>query len=244
LASILLLDEDGIHLRHGAAPSLPRAYSNAIDGAAIGPKAGSCGTAAYRGTPVIVSDISTDPLWEDFRDLAARHGLCACWSTPILSRTKSVLGTFALYYTYVCAPDPDDEAMINMLTRTAALAIEHDRAVVNLAESEDRFRLLTRCAPLGVFMTDRSDLFTYVNPRFVDIATFEHDKTFGHWLNAAAGQPDIAREWRHAIAARIEFVREFSVVRGDVTRALTLRAVPMASGSGTYKGYVGTIQDR
>jgi len=85
LSSILLLDPKTNHLRHGAAPSLPASYTEAIDGAAIGPSAGSCGTAAYRAEPVIVSDIANDPLWADYRDLALAHGLRACWSTPILS---------------------------------------------------------------------------------------------------------------------------------------------------------------
>jgi len=84
LASILLLDGD--RLRHGGAPSLPKAYTDAINGAVIGPSAGSCGTAAYRGEPVIVEDIATDPLWADYRDLALPHSLCACWSTPVFSR--------------------------------------------------------------------------------------------------------------------------------------------------------------
>jgi GAF domain-containing protein len=79
LGSILLLDEDGLHLRHGAAPSLPAAYCDAIHGAEIGPCAGSCGTAAFRAEPVFVSDIANDPLWADFRELAEAHELRACW---------------------------------------------------------------------------------------------------------------------------------------------------------------------
>ena len=84
LASILLLDADGVHLRHGAAPSLPASYCEAIDGIAIGPSVGSCGTAAFRRERVCVSDISTDPLWRDYRELALEAGLQACWSTPDL----------------------------------------------------------------------------------------------------------------------------------------------------------------
>src|SRR5229473_7708718 len=98
LSSILLLDPKTNRLRHGAAPSLPIAYTEAINGLAIGPSAGSCGTAAYRAEQVIVSDIATDPLWADYRDLALRHGLRACWSIPIPSQDGSVLGSFAIYY--------------------------------------------------------------------------------------------------------------------------------------------------
>src|SRR5256885_7773281 len=98
LVTILLLDTDGKRLWHGAAPSLPKSYTEALDGFVIGPCVGSCGTAAYRREPVIVSDIATDPLWADYRDLPLAHGLRACWSTPILSSAGGVLGTFAIYW--------------------------------------------------------------------------------------------------------------------------------------------------
>jgi GAF domain-containing protein len=83
MCSILLVDETGQHVRNLAAPSLPAAYTAAIEGAAIGPQAGSCGTAAYRGETVVVTDIATDPLWADYKPLALAHGLRACWSVPI-----------------------------------------------------------------------------------------------------------------------------------------------------------------
>ncbi|WP_348640438.1 GAF domain-containing protein, partial [Mesorhizobium sp. M2E.F.Ca.ET.166.01.1.1] len=86
--SVLLLDKDGSHLRHGGAPSLAKDYTTAVDGIAIGPKVGSCGTAVYRREPVIVSDIMQDPLWEDYRHVVAPFGYRSCWSTPILSRSE------------------------------------------------------------------------------------------------------------------------------------------------------------
>ena len=98
VCSVLLLDEAGQRLRHGAAPDLPLAYSQAIDGARIGPQVGSCGTAAYRGEEVFVGDIASDPLWADYKELALGHGLAACWSSPIKSTVGKVLGTFAVYW--------------------------------------------------------------------------------------------------------------------------------------------------
>jgi PAS domain S-box-containing protein len=114
LGSILLLDADGYQLRHGAAPSLPAAYMHAIDGLPIGPAVGSCGTAAWRQEPVIVQDIATDPLWVKYRDLALRHGLCACWSTPILSAAGQVLGTFAIYHSRAHAPSADEQHLVDL----------------------------------------------------------------------------------------------------------------------------------
>lgn len=128
LGSILLLDEDGQHLRHGAAPSLPKDYCNAINGSEIGPRAGSCGTAAYTAAPVFVTDIMTDPLWEAFRDLASAHQLRACWSTPILTAGRKVLGTFAMYHREPREPTVRDLALVDLITQTAALVIDRKRA--------------------------------------------------------------------------------------------------------------------
>ena len=119
LCSVLLLDADGLHLRHGAAPNLPPDYCRMIDGAAIGPKAGSCGTAAYRNAQVVVSDIETDPLWEDYRDLVKPHGLRACWSTPILGPFGKVLGTFAMYFREPRMPEDIHERLIGIATHVA-----------------------------------------------------------------------------------------------------------------------------
>lgn len=128
LGSILLLDADGKHLRHGAAPSLPQAYNEAIDGAEIGACAGSCGTAAYLGAAVFVSDIATDPLWADYRKVALPHGLRACWSTPILTRGRRVLGTFAMYHRQPREPTVRDLMLVELVTQTAALVIDREQA--------------------------------------------------------------------------------------------------------------------
>jgi len=123
LCSVLLLSEDGDHVRHGAAPSLPEDYVKAIDGSGIGPKVGSCGTAMYRGEPVIVTDITTDPLWEDFRELAVANGLRACWSTPIIDADGDVLGTFAIYHRSLRGPTRDELNAIDLITHKVAEAI-------------------------------------------------------------------------------------------------------------------------
>ncbi|HJU76818.1 MAG TPA: GAF domain-containing protein, partial [Sphingomicrobium sp.] len=132
LGSILLLDPDGKHLRHGAAPSLPQEYCEAIDGAEIGPCSGSCGTAAYLGAAVFVTDIATDPLWADYKDVALPHGLRACWSTPILTRGRKVLGTFAMYHREPREPTVRDLMLVDLVTQTAALVIDRERAHAQL----------------------------------------------------------------------------------------------------------------
>ena len=126
LGSVLLL-ENGTQLRHAAAPSLPASYCEAVDGVVIGPSVGSCGTAAFIRGQVIVEDIDTDPLWVDFRELAGKYGLRACWSTPIFDREQRVLGTFALYFRVPAAPTDHHKRLIEMATHTAAIAIVNAR---------------------------------------------------------------------------------------------------------------------
>lgn len=142
LASVLLADADGHRLRHGAGPSLPPDYNDAIDGIAIGEGVGSCGTAAATKASVYVSEIATDPLWVDFRDLAASHGLAACWSIPILTADGTVLGTFAMYHRAPRAPGVDDLELVDIVVRTVALIIERQAAEDSLRKSEARLRFL------------------------------------------------------------------------------------------------------
>jgi PAS domain S-box-containing protein len=136
LCSVLLLDEDGQHVRHGAAPSLPKPYTDAIDGLCIGPKVGSCGTAMYRREPVIVTDILQDPLWEAYRDVAAPYGLRACWSTPILAHSGKALGSFAMYYREPRSPSSAETRALEMSTHLGGIAIERKLA----REERERLR--------------------------------------------------------------------------------------------------------
>ncbi|MGB3800696.1 MAG: ATP-binding protein, partial [Lewinella sp.] len=126
-ASILLLSEDGEHLITGAAPSLPAAYNDAINGMRIGIGEGSCGTSAATGEMYLAEDIDTDPNWLSFRELALSHGLHACWSTPILSSTGEVSGTFALYYDRSQAPSRNEKQLVGIISRTAGIVIEREQ---------------------------------------------------------------------------------------------------------------------
>jgi len=132
LASLLLLDEDGKRLRHGAAPSLPSAYCQAIDGIEIGPEVGSCGTAAFFQKQVVVENIATDPLWKNFCALAAKYELAACWSTPVSDAKKNLLGTFAIYSQKPARPTPGQMRLIEIVTHIAALAIAKQHAQAKL----------------------------------------------------------------------------------------------------------------
>lgn len=175
LCSILLLDAEGTHLRHGAAPSLPPEYLRAIDGGAIGPAAGSCGTAVFRRQAVIVEDIATDPLWADYRGLALPHGLRACWSTPIFDTQGKVLGSFAMYYHQPGRPTAAHERLIEIATQIAAIAISHRRADEALMENEDRYRDLIENSHEVVSTYDLEGNLLSVNETAVRITGYSRE---------------------------------------------------------------------
>jgi len=138
LASVLLLNADGVHLDCIAGPSLPKEWAQQMENLPIGPCAGSCGTAAYRRSPVIVSDIASDPLWDvpAHRSSALKHGLRASWSSPVLSSAGKVLGTFCMYYRETRSPNSRDLELIDLATDLVRIAIERDRAEGALRASE------------------------------------------------------------------------------------------------------------
>jgi PAS domain S-box-containing protein len=156
--SVLLLDADGRRLRHGAAPNLPPAYCQALDGAEIGANAGSCGTAAHSGRNVIVADIANDPLWNDYRDLALSHGLRACWSVPIFGRARRVLGTFAFYFTVPRAAHQSELATIDRGAHLASLAIERHLAETALAATTAMLERTGALARIGGWQLDLRDM--------------------------------------------------------------------------------------
>lgn len=144
LCSVLLLE--GERLRHGAAPSLPEEYNRYVDGLLIGPTVGSCGTAAYLKKQVIVRDTLTDPLWENYREVAQRYGLRACWSTPIIAQDDTVLGTFAVYYRDVRSPTAYELQLLEQTTHLTALALERQRTRDALRRREEILHAVTRAA--------------------------------------------------------------------------------------------------
>jgi diguanylate cyclase (GGDEF)-like protein/PAS domain S-box-containing protein len=161
-ASILLLDDAGQRLHVAAAPSLPREYNQALEGVAIGPDVGSCGTAAWHDELVIVSDIATDPLWKDYRDLALSHGLRACWSQPIRSSMGQVLGTFAMYYGSARVPLAGQLQGIAEAAHVASIAIERARADKRIARLTNLSRARSEISKFIVRTTCEADLLAQV----------------------------------------------------------------------------------
>lgn len=222
LGSILLLDADGVHVRPGAAPSLPEAFNRAFDGEPIGPEAGSCGTAAYRREQVIVTDIASDPLWQRYRDAALELGLRACWSTPIFDQQQRVLGTFAFYFRSPQRPTDAHLQLLASVTHTAAIAIAKAREEAALTSSEKRLRLALEAAQMGNFDWDMAhdrivwsrwheQLWGYAAGEFG--GTFEAFAQRVHPDDVALVNAEVAR----AVAAHDVFNCEFRVCRPDAS---------------------------
>ena len=212
MGSILLLDKDGKHLLHEVAPSLPESYNTAIHGIAIGPNVGSCGTAVYRREQVIVTDIASDPLWENYRDLAFKYGLKACWSTPIVSSQNQVLGTVGLYYSEPHTPQDFEWELIEVARSLAGIAIERKQAeeslqqlnqelenrvkdrTAQLMQTEERWQLALKGNNDGIWDWNLQTGELFLSDRFKEITGYEHSKTLDYFdeLNRGTHPDDLA----------------------------------------------------
>jgi PAS domain S-box-containing protein len=247
LASILLLDGD--RLRHGGAPSLPKAYTDAIDGALIGPSAGSCGTAAYRREQVIVEDIATDPLWTGYRDAALPHSLRACWSTPIFSSQAEVIATFAMYYPEPRSPGPRDQDTIEQITHLAGIAIERNRIQEALRRSEAHLMEAQRLTKTGSWAYDpstgKSTYWSDENFRIFGLDPQEGPSSEIFWRHLHPEDRDRVRErfGREAHAKR-EYVDDYRIVLADGTvKHIHDIGHPVFDAEGKLVEFVGTTVD-
>jgi PAS domain S-box-containing protein len=249
LSSILLLDPSANSLRHGAAPSLPTAYTEAIDGVVIGPFAGSCGTAAYRAEPVIVSDIATDPLWADYRDLALAHGLRACWSTPILSSAGEVLGTFATYYRESRSPTAQDHSVITQITHLATIAVERKQAEQKLRQSEAYLQEAQRLGHSGSWARNLSSQAFFASPELLRIFGHDPDEEKPTWEMFRErihpeDLPPVEQRAIKAISEKANLESNYRIVLPDGSiRHVHSVAHPILDDAVEVVEYIGTIMD-
>lgn len=246
LCSILLLDDDGEHLTHGAAPNLPDDYVMAIDGFAIGPNAGSCGTAAYMREPVIVSDIAEDPRWVDVRELALSHELHSCWSTPVFASGGDLLGTFAMYYREPREPNTREHQLVEIATRLAGIAIENARRQKSLREAEERYRRSFENLPVGLYRTTPDGEILDANQALVEMSGFPDREAFlaGNATDFYV-HPEDREEWKQEIE-RDGWIRnrEQQLYRHDGT-VIWVRdnARAVKDEQGRVRFYEGSLED-
>jgi len=206
ICSVLILDQQEKRLRLGAAPGLPDAYNEAIDGIKIGPDVGSCGTAAFTGKRVIVEDIRSHPYWTGYHDLAENAGLRACWSEPVVAVNGNVLGTLAMYYREPRRPDQADLDFIHTTAKMAGVAIERAQAGQRI---EELARFLSE-SPYPVLRLSRDAAILHAN---------------------AAARPLLDR-WKAETGQN--YPREWNTVACDALQCNDIHEIEFTSGSRTY----------
>jgi PAS domain S-box-containing protein len=248
LASILLADGD--HLRHGCAPSLPKAYTDAINGMVIGPSAGSCGTAAYRGEPVIVEDIATDPLWAGYRDLALPHSLRACWSSPAFSSEGKVIATFAMYYREPRRPTQRDREVIGQITHLAGAAIQQKLAQEKLQRSEAYLAQAEKLTHTGTWAWDpRTEQVLYCSEEMFRIFGLDPRESLPTRDNFRQRIHPEDRDWvrksfEKSLREKVDRFAEYRVLLPDGTvRHINASGHPVLDEDGELIEFIGTAID-
>ena len=248
VCSVLLLDHDGQHVRYGAAPNLPKPYTDAIEGLSIGPKAGSCGTAMYRREPVIVTDILQDPLWEGYRVVAEPYGFRACSSTPILAHSGKALGSFAMYYREPRSPSSAETRALEMATHLAGIAIERKLTHEQLQRSEAYLAEAQRLSHTGSWAFNAGE------------AIYWSEENFRIWgFNPQQGLPDretvlrrihpedrdrVVEHIQKAVREKSDYAVEFRIVLPEGTvKHIRGLGRPVFSATGEFVEVVGTQLD-
>ena len=201
-ATILLLDADGQHFQTAVAPGLPASYGVALEGVAIGPAVGSCGTAAYRRETVIVDDIETDPLWADHRELAEAHGLRACWATPVQNSVGAVLATFAIYYKTPRKPCAEELELAQRAASVIGIAIERERRDVAFRASELRFRSSFLGASAGMVILTLEGRVVEVNSAYCRMLGYTAAELYDRSTGESVHPKDLPRRRAHIEALK------------------------------------------
>ncbi|MBK5275097.1 MAG: PAS domain S-box protein [Desulfuromonadales bacterium] len=247
LCAVLLLDDDGIHLRHGAAPSLPESYAKAIDGTRIGLNIGACGSAAFTNQLVVTADIATDPHWAKYRKLPLSFGLRACWSMPIRSTNGANMGTFAVYYPESRKPDSAELLLVERAAHLASIAIERKRAVEALREIQLRQQAILDIIPDLIWLKDRDSRFITVNTAYADACNLTPEQLIGK-TDRDVWPEDLASKYREddksvMVSATQKRMIEQIVDRNGSRRWSETIKMPMFDENGELLGTTGIARD-
>jgi formate hydrogenlyase transcriptional activator len=264
-SAVLLMDADGMHLRPAAGPRFPKEFLEAITPVKIGPRVGSCGTAAFLKQRVIVSDIATDPLWADYREFALSFGFRAAWSQPLFSKSQHVLGTFGMYYPEVRIPSETDLRLIEGAGHIAVIAIEGERSQealrnafeeirnseAKLRQDESELRQLINLLPQHVVVMDKDGILLQANKRLLDYLglTLEQLKESGVQERIRRGvHPEDLERFEKGLSAGLSNRRPFEMekrLRGKdgLYRWFLIRCNPLLNEDGEVVRWFGTGTD-
>jgi formate hydrogenlyase transcriptional activator len=246
--SIMLLNPDDNRLWYAASGSLPPAYTRALDGIEVGPSQGSCGTAAYRNEPVIVTDVTTDPLWLPYRDVAAAHGLRACWSTPIRSSEGGVVGTFAILSRTPGPPSPQHRRVIEEVTHLASVAIARTRTEAALRRSEAELRQIIDTIPQLIAALSPTGTVLYANESVLEYSGLRPEDVKAEDFRSRLFHPDdlsrLGEERRRGFESGAPFELEMRTRRKDgVFRWFLIHYEPLRDEQGRIARWYATGTD-
>jgi formate hydrogenlyase transcriptional activator len=264
-SAVMLMDLDGMHLRPAAGPRFPKEWLEAITPVKIGPCVGSCGSAAFLKQRVIVSDIATDPLWADYRELTLRYGFRAAWSQPLLSKNQHVLGTFGMYYPEARIPSETDLRLIEGAGHIAVIAIEGERSQealrsafeeirnseAKLQQDERELRQLIDFLPQHVVVMDKDGTLLQANKRLLDYLGFTLEQMKASGIDERIRRdvhPEDLERFEKQLSAGLSKRRPFEMekrLRGKDGRYrwFLIRCNPLLNENGGVVRWFGTGTD-
>ena len=245
-STIMMMENDDKHLSSFINSQMPQDYIEAIDYLPIGANVGSCGTAAYFGQRVIVSNIASDPLWADYKHLILPHGFQACWSEPIKSETGRVLGTFGLYFTEPRSPKPQELEIVEACASLASIAITRKQSEAALQNSEAQLRLITDALPALISYVDNRQCYQFVNKTYEDWHQLPRTKIIGSHIRELMGEVNYQKIQQYVESALSgkTLTYESEVVLSDrLVRYFSATYIPDLDRDGEVKGFFALVSD-
>jgi formate hydrogenlyase transcriptional activator len=259
-SQVLLMDPTGHQLLPLAGPNFPPAVTAAFAPWPVGPNRGCCGTAAFLGKRVIVSDMSTDPRWpQDEQGEVARrfvmdHGLHAAWSEPLISNSGEVLGTFCIGYSQPRTPTSQDLQLIESAGHIARIAIERHQsqkaltaALAAIKDSETNLRRVIDTIPTLAWCNSPEGPNEFLNKRWHEYTGRSHEESTGWGWQAAfhpEDVPPLMKKWRELLASGEPGEIEARLRRHDgVYRWFLIRVEPFRDEHGRLLKWYGTSTD-
>lgn len=249
MCSTMLMDSDGRHLHVGASTKLPQAYLQCIEGVEISSHCGSCGTAAYEKRCVIVTNIAEDPLWAEYKSAAVPFGLHACWSSPIFSSQKEVLGTFAVYHATPHEPSKDELEFVEASSHILGIAIERNQAQEHLRLLESGLARLNDIVMITetVAADPIQQRIIFVNDAFESVTGYGRDEVLGKSPDILDGkntQPEELLKIHQALTNELPVHAELIQYKKSAEEIwLELDIVSVHDKSGWHTHWVAVMRD-